>query len=267
MRAARSPSARELDHPLVGGHQLGHVRAEHPHARRVGRSGFLALAQEPLAVVRPALLEDRRPLRTELQLLDRPERERHHLHQSILKPNGSGLIGGTCSPIGDARELRLHAVDPSAGAIGELVVVVQEPAARDHDAQIGSGVTVMARPGDPQVERLVLVRHRVPVGLASRVRDRIVVAHAPHARDGSPDDPLHAIVRLLEDELRPVVDVLRMRPSIVQLVDVDLVLDVHELEQMEQEQRHVAVGDRGDVRDARCAGHPRVELAQVDLAR
>ena len=55
-------------------------------------------------------------------------------------------------------------------------------------------------------------------------------------------------------------------PSLVQLVDVDLVVDVHELQQMEQEQRHVAVRDRGNVGDAAGPGDPRVELAEPQVA-
>ena len=56
-----------------------------------------------------------------------------------------------------------------------------------------------------------------------------------------------------------------LRPRVVELVDVDLVVDVHELEQVEEEERHVAVGDGGDVRHRARTGHPRVELPEIEL--
>jgi hypothetical protein len=98
----------------------------------------------------------------------------------------------------------------------------------------------------------------------------------PAARGGAPPpppppprrprDPLGRVLGLLQDELRPLVQVPDLRPPVVELVDVDLVVDVHELEQVEQEQRHVPVRDRRDVRDARGARHPRVELAEPQIA-
>ena len=71
---------RQLDHPFVRRDQLRHVRAEHPRARRVRRASLLALAEEPLPVVRPPLLEDGAPAISELELLDGAEREREHAH-------------------------------------------------------------------------------------------------------------------------------------------------------------------------------------------
>ena len=109
-------AAGQLDHPLVRRHELRHVRAEHPGARRVRRARLLALAEEPLPVVRPSLLEDGTPAFAELELLDRAEREREHPHggqmlaggrrrvehpQRSLNPNGSGsCVGGSSGSSG-----------------------------------------------------------------------------------------------------------------------------------------------------------------------
>jgi hypothetical protein len=40
-------------------------------------------------------------------------------------------------------------------------------------------------------------------------------------------------------------------PALVDLIDVDVIVDVHELEQMEQEQRDVGIGAGGHVRHRR----------------
>ena len=82
-----------------------------------------------------------------------------------------------------------------------------------------------------------------------------------------PRDPFGHLFGLLQDELGPLVQVLDLRPPFVQLVDVDLVVDLHELEQVEQEQRHVAVGDGRHVRDARRSGHPGIQLTEPKVAR
>ena len=78
-------------------------------------------------------------------------------------------------------------------------------------------------------------------------------------------DPLHRVNGLLHDELGPDVHRGQFAPALVDLVDVDFVVDIHELQQMEQEQRDVGVGARGDIGHRRCPGDPRVQLAEVDL--
>ena len=106
----------------------------------------------------------------------------------------------------------------------------------------------------------------MPVRVTAKECDPVVV-HPPDPRCRRPRDRLHRRVGLLQDELRPAVDARGLRPALVQLVHVDLVVDVHELQQMEQEQRHVAVGDRRDVRDGARSGHAGVQLPQIHLAR
>src|SRR5882724_9408854 len=68
---------------------------------------------------------------------------------------------------------------------------------------------------------------------------------------------------MLQDQLTPLVELL---PAILDRLEVDLVVDVHELEQMEEKERHAAVR-RGDQMGgwARPA-HARIELAEVDVA-
>ena len=75
------------------------------------------------------------------------------------------------------------------------------------------------------------------------------------------------VVGLLHDHLAPHVGPRELLPALVDLVDVQVEVDVHVLEDVEQEQRHVGVGARGDVGDRRRPADPRVELAQVDLVR
>ena len=55
-------------------------------------------------------------------------------------------------------------------------------------------------------------------------------------------------------------------PAAVDVLDVDLVVDVHVLEHVEQEQRHVGVRAGGDVRHRGHAADARVDLPQVQLA-
>ena len=79
------------------------------------------------------------------------------------------------------------------------------------------------------------------------------------------EDPFDRVGGLLHDQLRPDVDGGELAPALVDLLDVDGVLDVHELEQVEQEERHVGVRPGGDVGHRRDPGDARVELAEVDV--
>jgi hypothetical protein len=64
---------------------------------------------------------------------------------------------------------------------------------------------------------------------------------------GCGKDALHGVVRLLHDQLSPDVHRGELAPSFVDLVHVDGVVDFHELEQVEQEQRDVGIGTGGHV--------------------
>ena len=108
---------------------------------------------------------------------------------------------------GTLRELPLDARDPVPRAIEQFVLVVHEPAARHHDPEVGARVAVLPAAGDPQVEGLGLVGDGVPVGVAPRERDAAVAVHPPDARRGRLGDQLHGLVGLLQDELRPLVEV------------------------------------------------------------
>ena len=54
-------------------------------------------------------------------------------------------------------------------------------------------------------------------------------------------------------------------PAVVDLLDVDGVLHVHELQEMEQEQRHVGVCARGHIRHGRGPGNARIDLTEIYL--
>ena len=87
-------AAGQLDQPLPRRHELGHVLAQHP--RRVGeaRAGRLAVAQEPVPIRGPQLLEDAAPRLPRSILLHRAKCELDRLHSyNILNEKGSG--GGT----------------------------------------------------------------------------------------------------------------------------------------------------------------------------
>ena len=56
------------------------------------------------------------------------------------------------------------------------------------------------------------------------------------------------------------------RPAPVDVLDVDLVVDVHVLEQVEEEQRHVGVGAGADVGHRADPAQARVQLTEVELA-
>ena len=87
-------AAGELDQPLPCRHQLGHVLAQHPRGVREVRAGGVAVAEEPLAVRRPQLLEDAAPRLARPILLQGAKCELDRLHSyNILNENGSG--GGT----------------------------------------------------------------------------------------------------------------------------------------------------------------------------
>jgi hypothetical protein len=79
-------------------------------------------------------------------------------------------------------------------------------------------------------------------------------------------EPFDAVAGLLEDELAPDVDAQVPGPAAVDVLDVDLVVDVHELEQVEEEERDVGVGAGRDVGHRRHAADAGVELAEVQLA-
>ncbi len=69
-------TAGEIHQPLPGGHELGHVRAQHPPARRVARTRRPAIAEIPAPVARPGEREERLPARPGLRLGDHVEGER-----------------------------------------------------------------------------------------------------------------------------------------------------------------------------------------------
>ena len=77
---------------------------------------------------------------------------------------------------------------------------------------------------------------------------------------------LHVVAGILHDQLRPDVHRRQREPALVDFLHVDRVVHVHELEQVEQEKRHVGVRARGDVRHRGDPGYPGVELAQVHRA-
>src|SRR6185312_12914578 len=93
--------------------------------------------------------------------------------------------------------------------------------------------------------------------------ERAAVGQAPGTGAGRGQDALHVVAGIFHDQLRPDVHRGQRTPAVVDLLHVHRVVDVHELEQVEQEQRHVGVGPGGDVRHRRGAGDPRVELTQV----
>ena len=140
---------------------------------------------------------------------------------------------------GYALELGLDAGVPQLGAIGEPAVVGLHPAAGDQDAQIGAVVAVLADAVDAQVERLLLVADAGDLGGAADEADIAVAVHAPDARGRRLGDQLDLVLGLLEDQLAPGVVV---GPARLHLGEVELPVDVHELEQVEQEQRAAAIG-------------------------
>ncbi len=94
---------------------------------------------------------------------------------------------------------------------------------------------------------------------------RSVVLEVPGTGARRFQKPLDGVHRLLHDQLCPHIDGCEFAPALVDLVDVHLVVDVHELEEVEQEQRDVGVGPGGHVGDRRRPRDPRVELPEVDL--
>ena len=92
-----------------------------------------------------------------------------------------------------------------------------------------------------------------------------VLVHLPDARSGSRGDPFHVAVSVLHDELRPRVDVVGVCPAVAEFPGVEVVVDVHPFDQMEQEEGRVRVSERGEVRHRAGAGDSGIALAEVDL--
>ena len=86
-RASRSPPPASAQTLLVRGDELRHVLLQRPQRGRVGRARRLALVQEPRPVAGPVALEERRPARPRLELLDRLERQHvsQHLERERLR--------------------------------------------------------------------------------------------------------------------------------------------------------------------------------------
>src|SRR6202035_5894679 len=115
-------------------------------------------------------------------------------------------------------------------------------------------------------EGLVLGGDLVPVVGDVLEGERAAVGQAPGAGARGGEDARDVVAGLLHDQLRPDVHRGQRAPAVVDLLHVDRVVHVHELQQVEQEQRHVGVGAGGDVRHRGGPGNPGVQLAQVDRA-
>jgi hypothetical protein len=62
--------------------------------------------------------------------------------------------------------------------------------------------------------------------------------------------------------LTPAIDVVRIGPPGVQIIDIILELNARELEQVKQEQRRIRMCERGMIGHGTGARHPWVELAE-----
>ena len=146
-----------------------------------------------------------------------------------------------------------------------LAVVDLQPALCDQHAEVGALPPVVAGPVDAQEEGLPFVLQLVPVqrGPAEHQPAAGVERVLPCAGRGR--EPLHDVVGLLHHHLAPHIGGRQLLPALVDLVDVEVEIDVHVFEDVEQKQRHIGVGARGDVGDRRGPADPRVELAEVHL--
>ena len=71
---------------------------------------------------------------------------------------------------------------------------------------------------------------------------------------------------MLDHHLAPGIDVVLVRPAGVEGLDVEVEIGAAELQQMQHEQRQIGMGEGGVVGHRAGPGHPRIELAQIDLA-
>ncbi len=128
-------------------------------------------------------------------------------------------------------------------------------------------VPVAAGLGDPEIERLVLVLETVPISGRAVEADAAVAGQPPDARARRGGQQLDVVAGVLHHELGPRVHpVTRRSPAVVQVLDVEVVVDVEELEQVEEERRHVAVCHGADVRDRAGTRDAGVQLAEIELA-
>ena len=161
----------------------------------------------------------------------------------------------------------MDAGDPLARALGQLVVLGLHPAsarpARRGRRRDSGSRPARARAGRTPPSRRAGCASRSPSGTkpippASSSRQIPVFGACVSSSTSS---PISLRMSWLQTSTFDA-----SRPAAVDVADVDLVVDVHVLEQVEQEQRHVGVGAGGHVRHRRHAADPRVDLAQVDLA-
>jgi hypothetical protein len=71
---------------------------------------------------------------------------------------------------------------------------------------------------------------------------------------------------MLDDHLAPGIDVVLVRPAGVEGLDVELEIGAAELQKMKHEQGQIGMGEGGVVGHRAGPGHPRVELAEIELA-
>ena len=132
--------------------------------------------------------------------------------QAVLNasaPAGTGSCGGGLR----AGELRLHAGDPLARPLGQLVVLGLHPRARDQHAEVGARVAVVAGREHAQEERLGLVVQAVPVVAPAGELDAAGVLEPPDPRLRRLRELLDLVAGVLEDDLAPDVDARSLRPS------------------------------------------------------
>jgi hypothetical protein len=94
------------------------------------------------------------------------------------------------------------------------------------------------------------------VGLDPEELDLPGLVHLPHAGTGCSGDVLHRVLGVLDDELTPGVDVLGSGPAGVQLLHVQLEVHVRPLQEVEEEEGGVGVGEGGQVRHGAGPGDP-----------
>src|SRR5699024_5897995 len=133
---------------------------------------------------------------------------------------------------------------------------------RHQHTEVRTLPAIVPGPEDAQEERLIAVLQRVPVQCRPLVCQRPVLVEAVLAGQRRMSDVLGDRSRLLDDHLAPLGGPGQLLPSLVDLIDVEVELDIDVFEQMEQEKKNIGLGTGGDVRDRRGSGDARIELTE-----